>query len=222
MADESVFAVELVTPERVLLSGAAAEVILRTGEGDLSFLAGHTPLVGTVEPGVVGVVRPEGDEVRVAVPRGVRPGGAGPSTTDDRRLDGGAPGSRCCSAWPSWPRRSTWPGPSAAREAAEARVAELGRHRPVSVGGRPGEGEETPDAELVEAEAALLPGPGPARGRSTPPPAHRPPDRRPQAGAGPGRRRRLAEGDGAVLGQLVQRVLGRDEPHRARLGPHDQ
>ena len=66
MADESVFAVELVTPERVLLSGAATEVTLRTGEGDLSFLAGHTPLVGTIKPGVVGVVRPDEDEVRVA------------------------------------------------------------------------------------------------------------------------------------------------------------
>ena len=31
---------------------------------------------------------------------------------------------------------------------------------------------------------------------------------------------RSAEFDGAVLGQLVQRVLGIDEPDRARLGPH--
>ena len=45
----------------------ASEVILRTGEGDVTFLAGHTPLVGTVQPGVVRVVRPEGDDVRVAV-----------------------------------------------------------------------------------------------------------------------------------------------------------
>ena len=67
MADSSLFTINLVTPERVLVSGLASEVILRTGEGDVSFLAGHTPLVGTVEPGVVRVVRQEGEELRVAV-----------------------------------------------------------------------------------------------------------------------------------------------------------
>src|SRR5271154_2361365 len=66
MAD-NLFAIELVTPERILITGAAAEVILRTGEGDVTFLAGHTPLVGTIEPGVVRVVRAEGDEERLAV-----------------------------------------------------------------------------------------------------------------------------------------------------------
>ena len=60
MADSNLFTVNLVTPERVLVSGLAAEVILRTGEGDATFLAGHTPLVGTVEPGVVRVVRSRG------------------------------------------------------------------------------------------------------------------------------------------------------------------
>ncbi len=67
MADENLFQIELVTPERVLITGSASEVILRTREGDASFLAGHTPLVGTVEPGVIRVVRAEGDEERVAV-----------------------------------------------------------------------------------------------------------------------------------------------------------
>ena len=69
MADDSLFQINLVTPERILLTGMASEVILRTGEGDVTFLAGHTPLVGTVQPGVVRVVRPEADEVRVALTR---------------------------------------------------------------------------------------------------------------------------------------------------------
>ena len=60
MADNNLFAVKLVTPERVLVTGSATEVMLRTGEGDITFLAGHTPLVGTVEPGVVRVVRGRG------------------------------------------------------------------------------------------------------------------------------------------------------------------
>ena len=67
MADDSLFQINLVTPERILFTGMASEVILRTGEGDVTFLAGHTPLVGTVQPGVVRVVRPEGEVVRAAV-----------------------------------------------------------------------------------------------------------------------------------------------------------
>src|SRR5271167_4460186 len=67
MADDAQFQINLVTPERVLLTGMATEVMLRTGDGDATFLAGHTPLVGSVKPGVVRVVRPDGDVVRVAV-----------------------------------------------------------------------------------------------------------------------------------------------------------
>jgi F-type H+-transporting ATPase subunit epsilon len=66
MADESSYEVELVTPERVLISGTATEVILRTGEGDITFLAGYAPLVGSVEPGVLRVAHTDGSVVRVA------------------------------------------------------------------------------------------------------------------------------------------------------------
>ena len=75
MADDSLFDVQLVTPERILVTGPASEVILRTGDGDASFLAGHTPLVGTVQPGVLRVIRPEGEVERGGGPRGLRPGG---------------------------------------------------------------------------------------------------------------------------------------------------
>ena len=51
MADDAQFQITLVTPERILLGGMASEVILRTGEGDATFLAGHTPLVGSVAAG---------------------------------------------------------------------------------------------------------------------------------------------------------------------------
>ena len=57
MADGALFWLELVTPERILFAGMASEVMLRTGEGDASFLAGHAAVVGSVEPGVV-VVTP--------------------------------------------------------------------------------------------------------------------------------------------------------------------
>jgi F-type H+-transporting ATPase subunit epsilon len=59
MADEHHFGVELVTPESALFSGAASAVILRTTDGDLTVLDGHTDLVGDV---VAGVVRVESDE----------------------------------------------------------------------------------------------------------------------------------------------------------------
>lgn len=66
MAD-ALFWLELVTPERILFAGMASEVVLRTGEGDASFLAGHAALVGSVAPGVVLVTPASGEELRVAV-----------------------------------------------------------------------------------------------------------------------------------------------------------
>ena len=50
MADDAQFQINLVTPERILLTGMATEVMLRTGEGDATFLAGHTPLVARSSP----------------------------------------------------------------------------------------------------------------------------------------------------------------------------
>jgi F-type H+-transporting ATPase subunit epsilon len=47
------FHVELVTPERVLFSGEADEVSLRTVEGEISFLARHEDYVGVADVTVV-------------------------------------------------------------------------------------------------------------------------------------------------------------------------
>lgn len=67
MADVTLFSLQIVTPERVLIDGVASEVILRTAEGDITFLAGSAPVVGTVEPGVVRVVDNDGEVQRLAV-----------------------------------------------------------------------------------------------------------------------------------------------------------
>ncbi len=154
MPDANLFAVELVTPERVLIDGLAAEVILRTGEGDISFLAGHTPLVGTVEPGVLRVVGPEGDEEQVAVHGGFVQVGEDPSADRADVPAGTSPASRT--------RVTLLIGVAepaaeidvararAALEAAEAKVAEL-----TGSGGRgAAPSEEEADPELAEAEAA--------------------------------------------------------------------
>lgn len=179
MAD-NLFSIELVTPERILFTGTASEVILRTGEGDLSFLAGHTPLVGTIEPGVVVVVREEGDELRAAVHGGfvqveqnVVPdesdssdsgAGAGAGTGVGAGVAAGV------AAAASGTRVTMLVGVAelveeidvdrarAALERAEAQVNELGgagRGAGSGAGAGAGGEEAQPDAVLVEAEAAL-------------------------------------------------------------------
>jgi len=151
MADDSLFQINLVTPERILLSGMASEVMLRTGEGDASFLAGHTPLVGTVRPGVVRVVRPEGEEVRAAVHGGFT------QVEQDVALDAedaaeDATGSRVTLlvGVAELAEEIDTDRARAALETAESKVAELG-----GSGRTLAEGEAA-DPELVEAEAAMM------------------------------------------------------------------
>ncbi|HUI04775.1 MAG TPA: ATP synthase F1 subunit epsilon [Acidimicrobiales bacterium] len=61
------FACSLVTPERVLVDAAFQAVFLRTGLGEAAFLPGHTPLVGSVAPGMVRFQHEDGTEERAAV-----------------------------------------------------------------------------------------------------------------------------------------------------------
>jgi len=61
------FPSSLVTPERVVLEEEVAAVVLRTDVGDATFLAGHTPLIGAIVPGLVRFQREDGTEDRVAV-----------------------------------------------------------------------------------------------------------------------------------------------------------
>jgi F-type H+-transporting ATPase subunit epsilon len=60
------FPVALVTPERILFEGDAEMVTMRSGGGDIAFLAGHEPYVSTVEIGVVRVDVGEGQSERFA------------------------------------------------------------------------------------------------------------------------------------------------------------
>jgi F-type H+-transporting ATPase subunit epsilon len=43
--------VSVVSPEQVLFEGEATQVITRTTEGDVAFLAGHAPFLGTLVEG---------------------------------------------------------------------------------------------------------------------------------------------------------------------------
>jgi F-type H+-transporting ATPase subunit epsilon len=66
MAD-GVFQIEVVTPEASLLDAAARSVVLRSSDGDLTVLDGHTPLITDVVPCEVRVEPDEGERVRLAV-----------------------------------------------------------------------------------------------------------------------------------------------------------
>lgn len=59
MADP--FQFELVSPERLVLSGMVDEVVVPGSEGYFTVLKGHAPFMSTMKPGVVEVKRGEGD-----------------------------------------------------------------------------------------------------------------------------------------------------------------
>ncbi len=60
MADT--FQFDLVSPERRLASGDATEVHIPGAEGDLTAMAGHTPLITTLRPGILRIVGPSGTD----------------------------------------------------------------------------------------------------------------------------------------------------------------
>ena len=49
------FRFELVSPERVLLSIDADQVVVPGADGDFAVLAGHAPVIATLRPGVIDV-----------------------------------------------------------------------------------------------------------------------------------------------------------------------
>jgi F-type H+-transporting ATPase subunit epsilon len=59
--------VELVSPERILYSGEADMVIARTTEGDIAFLPGHAPFIGSLGIGPVSIHLAGGGVQNVAV-----------------------------------------------------------------------------------------------------------------------------------------------------------
>ncbi|WP_374832372.1 F0F1 ATP synthase subunit epsilon [Paenochrobactrum pullorum] len=54
------FQFELVSPERLLLSTQVTEVVIPGSEGYLTALAGHSPLMTTIMPGIVSVKTADG------------------------------------------------------------------------------------------------------------------------------------------------------------------
>ncbi len=61
------FAFELVSPEALVLSGDASEVIVPGTEGYFTVLANHAPVMSTVKPGVVEVKMADGGSQKIFV-----------------------------------------------------------------------------------------------------------------------------------------------------------
>jgi F-type H+-transporting ATPase subunit epsilon len=62
------FEAQLVSPERVLYSGQATQVLCRTaGGGDIAFLTGHAPLIGALDTWAVKVTTVDEGEQWFAV-----------------------------------------------------------------------------------------------------------------------------------------------------------
>ncbi len=60
------FQFDLVSPEKLLISGEVTQVDVPGSEGDFGVLAGHAPMVTTLRPGILVVFR-DGGELRVVV-----------------------------------------------------------------------------------------------------------------------------------------------------------
>lgn len=64
------FPFSLVTPERTLIKCDASMVILRTGGGDIAFMAGHAPFIGNIEPCIATITVSDGEIKKAAVHAG--------------------------------------------------------------------------------------------------------------------------------------------------------
>jgi F-type H+-transporting ATPase subunit epsilon len=64
------FKFELVSPEKILASEDAEQVVVPGSEGDFAVLPGHAPVLSTLRPGVLDITLPGGKTRRVFVKGG--------------------------------------------------------------------------------------------------------------------------------------------------------
>jgi F-type H+-transporting ATPase subunit epsilon len=84
MADALHF--EFVSPESVLFSGEVDQVDLPGAEGDMGILAGHAPLVTTLRPGIITIMRGGAHEPVVITGGFAEVGPAGLTVLADRAV----------------------------------------------------------------------------------------------------------------------------------------
>ena len=66
----STFKFELVSPERVLVSAEAVQVVVPGADGDFTVLAGHAPLISTLRPSLIEAKLADGKMIRLFVKGG--------------------------------------------------------------------------------------------------------------------------------------------------------
>ncbi len=64
------FKFELVSPEKLLLSGDADQVVVPGAEGDFAVMPGHAPMLSTLRPGILEVTLAGGKTARMFVSGG--------------------------------------------------------------------------------------------------------------------------------------------------------
>jgi F-type H+-transporting ATPase subunit epsilon len=160
---DGVFEVSILTPESELLCAEAKAVVLRSSDGDLTILDGHTPIVTDVVPADVRVDPAQGDPLHVAVHGGYLQVETATGLGD---TDGRSTRVTLLAGVAELAGQIDVARAERAKDAAQARVEELraaaGRAGARSEGqGAPGAGTGTEaqlsawDVELAEAEAAL-------------------------------------------------------------------
>ncbi|MDA8313147.1 MAG: F0F1 ATP synthase subunit epsilon [Actinomycetota bacterium] len=162
---DGAFEVSVVTPEAQLLRTQARAIVLRSSDGDLTVLDGHTPIITDVLPGDVRVDPAEGDPVHLAVHGGYLQVETGQGIDG---AEGRATRVTLLAGTAELAAQIDVPRAERARAEAEARVEELrqaaGRAGGPGTGaaagggahaGGEGEGALPEDVELAEAEAAL-------------------------------------------------------------------
>lgn len=60
MADDRIFSVEIITPNRVFYKGEATMIEFTTANGDIGVYKNHIPLTTVLAPGIVTITEPEG------------------------------------------------------------------------------------------------------------------------------------------------------------------
>ncbi|QIQ20718.1 F0F1 ATP synthase subunit epsilon [Zophobihabitans entericus] len=65
------YQLEVVSAESHLFSGVVQRIRVTGIEGELGIYPGHTPLLTTIKPGMVGIVKPNGDEEFIYLSGGI-------------------------------------------------------------------------------------------------------------------------------------------------------
>ena len=70
MADDRIFSVEIITPDRVFFTGTATMIEFNTAAGELGVYARHIPLTTVLAPGVVTIHKQGEEDIIAAVHSG--------------------------------------------------------------------------------------------------------------------------------------------------------